>query len=42
LPPELLAEYDHPVGIGKVIEVNTEKTFEIEEIVEKIKKYLGD
>lgn len=36
LPTELLAEYDQPVGIGKVIEINTEKPVDIEETANKI------
>ena len=36
LPPKLLAEYNGPVGIGKVIEVDTERPLNIEEIADRI------
>jgi predicted kinase len=37
MPPERMAEYDGPIGLGTVIEVDTRETVETQWLVEKIR-----
>lgn len=39
LPPELLAEYNQPIGTGKLIEVDTETTVDIEKLARTIDEF---
>jgi len=38
LPPEDVAQYGQPIGIGKLIEVNTEEPVDIDKLILKINK----
>lgn len=41
LPAELLAEYDQPVGLGDLVEVNTEGPVAVEMVAQAVRRLLG-
>ena len=40
LPPELLAEYDRPLGMGPVIEVDTRTSVDVDRVVADVRRLL--
>ncbi|MBT9329452.1 AAA family ATPase [Paracidobacterium acidisoli] len=42
MPLERMAEYDAPVGLGKVIEVDTSRALDVEALVERVREALKE
>lgn len=42
LPPESLAQYDQPFGLGPVIELDTEQPVELDRIVQQVRAHLAE
>lgn len=40
ITPEYLAQFDRPMGLGPVIEVDTERAVELEDVVRRVRAYL--
>lgn len=41
IPPEVLAEYDGPLGVGPVIEVDTTTSVDVEGVADQVRTLLG-